>query len=86
MRAFRPLTASLLALFCLAGAARAEFAVCNQSFDVVNVAIGQDVSGEFQTEGSHTPFNSDMRSCVSACSACKASMSCGITLRSCASG
>lgn len=31
--------------------ARAEFAVCNQSFDVVNVAIGQDVAGDFQTEG-----------------------------------
>ncbi|SFR64963.1 DUF1036 domain-containing protein [Litoreibacter janthinus] len=33
------------------GAARAEFAVCNQSFDVVNVAIGRDVDGDFQTEG-----------------------------------
>lgn len=40
-----------LALLFAAGAARAEFAVCNQSFDVVNVAIGQDVSGDFQTEG-----------------------------------
>jgi len=36
---------------CLASPAAAEFAVCNQSFDVVNVAIGQDVAGEFQTEG-----------------------------------
>ncbi len=31
--------------------AQAEFAVCNQSIDVINVAIGQEVSGEFQTEG-----------------------------------
>ena len=40
-----------LAILWLATPARAEFAVCNQSFDVVNVAIGQDVQGEFQTEG-----------------------------------
>ena len=33
------------------GAAHAEFAICNQSFDVVNVAIGRDVDGDFQTEG-----------------------------------
>lgn len=32
-------------------AAHAEFAICNQSFDVVNVAIGHDVDGDFQTEG-----------------------------------
>ena len=31
--------------------ARAEFAVCNQSFDVVNVAIGQDDGEAFVTEG-----------------------------------
>lgn len=31
--------------------AKAEFTVCNQSFDVVNVAIGQLVYGSFQTEG-----------------------------------
>jgi len=38
--------------FLLSGQqARAEFAVCNQSFDVVNVAIGVDVDGVFQTEG-----------------------------------
>lgn len=35
----------------LPGAAKAEFAVCNQSFDVVNVALGQLVDGQFQTEG-----------------------------------
>lgn len=34
-----------------ASAAAAEFAVCNQSFDVVNVAIGQSDGEEFQTEG-----------------------------------
>lgn len=33
------------------GMARAEFAVCNQSFDVVNVAIAQLVDGQFRTEG-----------------------------------
>jgi uncharacterized membrane protein len=32
-------------------AARAEFAVCNQSFDVINVAIGQLVDSQFRTEG-----------------------------------
>ena len=32
-------------------AAHAEFAICNQSFDVVNVAFGHDVDGDFQTEG-----------------------------------
>ena len=42
---------ALLALFALPGAARAEFAVCNQSYDVVNVAVGQDVAGDMQTEG-----------------------------------
>lgn len=31
--------------------AQAEFAICNQSFDVVNVAVGQDNGGVFQTEG-----------------------------------
>lgn len=46
-------------LFCIcaglsigaASPALAEFAVCNQSFDVINVAIGQDVEDDFQTEG-----------------------------------
>ncbi len=39
-----------LAVF-VATPAEAEFAICNQSFDVVNVAVGQDVGGAFQTEG-----------------------------------
>lgn len=32
-------------------AARAEFVVCNQSFDVVNLAIGRKIGDRFQTEG-----------------------------------
>ncbi len=40
----------LLWLF-LPGLAQAQFAVCNQSYDVVNVAVGQDVQGQMQTEG-----------------------------------
>ncbi|MBY6153330.1 DUF1036 domain-containing protein [Vannielia litorea] len=34
-----------------AAPAEAEFAVCNQSFDVINVAIAQLVDGQFSTEG-----------------------------------
>lgn len=44
---FLPLT---LWLF-LPGTALAQFAVCNQSYDVVNVAIGRDMTGEMQTDG-----------------------------------
>lgn len=44
-----------VALFLIAalspGLAAAQFAVCNQSFDVMNVAIGLDVQDDFQTEG-----------------------------------
>ncbi len=40
-----------LALFLSGQAVQAQFAVCNQSFDVVNVAIGLDVQDDFQTEG-----------------------------------
>ena len=42
------------ALALLAGSARsaaAEFAVCNQSFDVVNVAVGQYEDNDFVTRG-----------------------------------
>ncbi len=35
----------------LPNAARAEFAVCNQTLDVVNLAIGQEVDAIFQTDG-----------------------------------
>lgn len=34
-----------------AAPARAEFTVCNQTLDVVNVALGQEVDGLFQTDG-----------------------------------
>jgi uncharacterized membrane protein len=40
-----------MALSVFAAAARAEFAVCNQSLDVINVAIGQDTGDVFATEG-----------------------------------
>lgn len=41
----------LCAALGLGGAAHAEFAVCNQSFDVLNVAIGQVHRGGFRTQG-----------------------------------
>lgn len=31
--------------------ARAEFTVCNQTLDVVNLAVGNEVDGMFQTDG-----------------------------------
>ncbi|MYZ50429.1 DUF1036 domain-containing protein [Rhizobiales bacterium L72] len=31
--------------------AAAQFTVCNQTLDVVNLSVGQEVEGEFQTEG-----------------------------------
>lgn len=34
-----------------AGPAAAQFAVCNQTFDVLNVAIAQPSGGTFQSEG-----------------------------------
>ena len=42
---------ALCALFLAATRARAEFTVCNQTLDVVNVALGQEVDGQFQTDG-----------------------------------
>jgi uncharacterized membrane protein len=30
---------------------RAEFTVCNQTLDVVNLAVGQEIHGTFQTDG-----------------------------------
>lgn len=42
---------ALLLLACGTGAARAEFSVCNQTLDVVNVAIGQQGPEAFTTEG-----------------------------------
>lgn len=37
--------------FLQATAAQAAFAICNQTFDVVNVATGQSEQGEFITRG-----------------------------------
>ena len=47
------LVAATIGLVALAFAspARAEFKVCNQTLDVVNVAIGHLADGEFTTEG-----------------------------------
>lgn len=47
---FLPAIAFAIALF-LPQVAKAQFAVCNQSFDVVNVAIGQQEAEVFATEG-----------------------------------
>jgi len=44
-------TLSVLALGVSAAAARAELVACNQSFDVVNIAIGRKVGDQFQTDG-----------------------------------
>jgi len=43
--------AAIGASLVFAGVARAEFTVCNQTLDVVNVAVGQDVNDTIQTEG-----------------------------------
>jgi uncharacterized membrane protein len=43
-------TAAVIA-FGSATVARAEFSVCNQTLDVVNVAIGRQVDTVFRTEG-----------------------------------
>ena len=40
-----------LAGSAFASEARAEFTVCNQTLDVVNVAVGQEVDAAFQTDG-----------------------------------
>lgn len=47
------LIAALLPIFCLAPAfpAFAGFTVCNQTLDVLNLAIGQKVNDDFQTQG-----------------------------------
>lgn len=47
----RVVAALIVALIGVPGLARAEFAVCNQSFDVVNVAIGQEIEDSFETQG-----------------------------------
>jgi uncharacterized membrane protein len=46
-----PCPAAALLAALAATPAAAEFAVCNQSFDVVNVAVGQFVGADMVTEG-----------------------------------
>lgn len=50
----KPLTLLALAslgLIATTGVAHAEFSVCNQTFDVVNVAVGQQEENGFHTQG-----------------------------------
>lgn len=42
---------SVLAAFSWPALARAEFTVCNQTLDVVNLAVAQEVDRAFQTDG-----------------------------------
>lgn len=42
---------AFLSLLFAPGAARAEFTVCNQTLDVVNLAVGQELDAAFQTDG-----------------------------------
>jgi uncharacterized membrane protein len=44
------LIAGLLA-FLVPNKALAEFTICNQTFDVVNLAVGQEIESTFQTDG-----------------------------------
>ena len=50
-RACLVVLAALLGGLATAGAARAEFTVCNQTLDVVNLAVGQEIDRSFQTDG-----------------------------------
>lgn len=43
--------AGILLILATTGGARAQFAVCNNSLDVVNVAIGMEDGQQFSTEG-----------------------------------
>ncbi len=45
------LVVAALPFFAIGTPAQAQFAVCNQSFDVVNVAVGQQFRGAFRTRG-----------------------------------
>ncbi len=42
---------ALAGLLAISAPARAEFTVCNQTLDVVNLAVGQEIDKTFQTEG-----------------------------------
>lgn len=50
-RRFAAAGLTLLAATALPAVARAEFTVCNQTLDVVNLSVGQKVDGSFQTDG-----------------------------------
>lgn len=51
LRRLVPMPAAALALCALSGQAHAEFTVCNQTLDVVNLAVGQEIDSAFQTDG-----------------------------------
>lgn len=42
---------AMLLTFLAPTEARAEFTVCNQTLDVFNLAVGQEIDGSFQTDG-----------------------------------
>lgn len=50
---WEPLAIVAAAVFALTSpaAAHAEFSICNQTLDVINVAIGYEENDDFQTEG-----------------------------------
>jgi len=51
-RKFLVLLGALLgAVFGTVDAVRAELIVCNQSLDILNISLGYEETGEFQTEG-----------------------------------
>lgn len=45
------IAAVLLFLLMMPGRALAEFTVCNQTLDVVNLSVGQEIDRSFQTDG-----------------------------------
>jgi len=51
IRAIAVLIVGYAGLAMTASAARAEFTVCNQTLDVVNLAVGQEIDRSFQTDG-----------------------------------
>ena len=51
IKAFLTLAAAALPAAFAADSAHAEFTVCNQTLDVVNLAVGRDLDNIFQTEG-----------------------------------
>lgn len=49
--AWLPAAVALCLVAIFPGQARAEFTVCNQTLDVVNLAVGQKIDGAFETDG-----------------------------------